>query len=643
MDSKCNYLERYLAKTVFTFIFTTLISATLLIPAFAAEITRPPSKPDSPGGLSISSTIGGYFFAGSEQRNATTSYGVKVGYEKIEKSVAESLGIEGTLNYFSTGSKSGTGNDTGYLYRLDATYPFPINKKWLPFIAVGVGGIIIDTPVKSNSDFLLNYGAGVKYFFENYLALRVDARQLVVYEGSDIRNNYEIGLGLSYYFGKERVKKPAPLPVPEKKKIVVLEDEPVKKEEIAKPAETDAADKAAESQPVEALVSLVVKNEIVKKFSVEFDSNSSKIKPYYFEQLNEIRDILKRSDDVVALIEGHTDVKGNLAANIALSEQRAQSVRSSLIKSGVNPKQLSITAHGPAQPIADNATIDGRQKNRRVDIQVEKINPAVVIKGEQELQNMADRIENARLAAEIFAKSRIKAAIVLQEVSGSLPVDSNQSLSFEMVNQGESTEEYLVTITAPKEFDAFLARTNSPDEKVTTLRLAPGETFKGSVLFRIPAGMVDGHRATISVKAVSPKFSDVFFQKESLVVCSAPLVRVVAKLSKQQVTPGEKLLYRLSLLNAGSLPARNLTVKLQLPPQVDVTGTPDVPFTLEASGIIIFKVDVLDSGKRTEITVDMKVREDSTIGKELLWNVEVVDGDLRRAKSTERASVVPSK
>jgi uncharacterized repeat protein (TIGR01451 family) len=336
-------------------------------------------------------------------------------------------------------------------------------------------------------------------------------------------------------------------------------------------------------------------------------------------------------------------VTGNLAANMALSEQRALSVRSNLINSGVNPKQLSITAHGPAQPIADNATIDGRKKNRRVDIQVEKIHPAVKIKAEQELQNAADRIENARLAAEIFAKSRIKAAIVLQEVSGSLPVDSNQGLSFEMVNQGENTEEYLVTITAPKEFDAFLTRLNRPDEKVTTLRLAPGETFKGSVLFRIPAGMVDGHRATVSVKAVSPKYSDVFFQKESLVVCSAPLVRVVAKLSKQQVAPGENLLYRLSILNAGSLPARNLTVKLQLPPQVDVIGIPDVPFTRDAAGMIIFTVDALDSGKRTEIIVDTKVREDNAIGGKLLWNVEVIDGDLRRAKSTDRASVVPSK
>ena len=640
-----------MARTVFALIVTILISASFQFPVFAAEITKAPPKSDSLGGLSVSTTTGGYLFAGSEQQNTTTVYGLKIGYEQIEKSVASSIGVEGTLNYFKIGSKTGGSNDSGYLYRLDATYPFPIGKKWLPFIAVGGGGIVIDTPAKTNSNFLINYGLGVKYFFENYLALRADARQLVVYEGSDIRNNYEFGVGLSYYFGKVRTKKspPPPAPVTEKKKIVVLEDEPTKKEEVAKPAGADAADKTAavgQAVPVTTGISEnpVVKNEAVKKVSIEFDKNSSLIKPEFIKQLKEIANILKDGDDVAARIEGHSDGAGKLAANVALSEQRAHSVRNSLIKEGVNPKQLSITAHGPAKPIADNATLDGKQKNRRVDIQVEKTDPAVKLKSEQERQNEVDRIENARLAAEIFAKSGIKVAISLQEVNGALPVDSDQNFSFGMVNQGLNTEEYLLTITAPKEFDVFLAKANIPDEKVTLLRLAPGETFKGNVRFRIPAGMVDGQKVTVTVRAESTKYRDVFFQKESSVACSAPLMRIAAKLSRQEVAPGEKLIYRLTLLNAGSLPARNLTVKLQLPPQVSVVGTPEVPFTLETAGMVVFKVDTIENGATAEIAIDMKLRDESAFGQELLWNVEVVDGTLqRRAKSTERAVVVHPK
>jgi len=647
---KFRRLEMYLAKTFFALITTICISAMLTFPAFAAEIARPQSKSDSPGGLSVSPTIGGYFFAGSEQRSVAPLYGIKIGYEKIEKSGADSLGVEGTLNYFSSAVKGGAGTDKGCLYRLDATYPFSAGKKWLPFLAVGVGGIVTDTPAQTNSNFLFNYGAGVKYFIENYLAVRLDARQLVVYEGSEFRNNYEIGFGLSYYFGKERVQKRTPLPVPEKKKIVVLEDVPVKPEEAVKSAVNDGADKteAAASQAaapsVEMPVTPVVKSDVITKLSIEFDKSSSSVKPEYFKQLEEVKALLKGSGELVAYIDGHSDAGGKLAANVTLSEQRAQNVRSLLIKAGASPKQLTATAHGPAMPIADNATLDGRQKNRRVTIRVEKRDPALKIAAAQALQDEADRIENARLAAQIFAKSRIKAAVALQETGGAVPVDSNNSLSFEMINQGMDTEEYTVTLAAPKEFDAILTRANRTDEKITTLRLAPGETFKGKVLFRIPSGMVDGQRTSVAVRAVSTKYSDVFFEKESLVICAAPLIRVVAKLSKQEVAPGETVLYQLSLHNAGSLAARNVTVKLQLPPQVDPVGTPEVPFSKEASGLLVFTLDKIESDKRAEITVAVKVREESAAGQELLWNVEVIDGTLqKRTKSTERASVVRAK
>ena len=640
-----------MAKTVFALIFIILISAILQIPALAAEITKPSFKADPSGGFSVSSTVGGYFFAGSEQRNVTPLYGVKVGYENIERSFVESLGIEGTLNKFSSRPKNGVNNDTGYLFRLDAIYPFPINKKWMPFFAIGAGGIMIDSSTHTTRNYLLNYGVGVKYFIENYLAVRADVRHLGVYENVNMRNNFELSAGLSYYFGKERTKKvPTPLE-PKKKEKVATENTLPKFEEIVKPTEADATDKAvavAANQTAlavaEASTDQIVKDEVLKEATIEFDINSSSIEQGYFTLLKEIAEILKSSEDVKVHIDGHTDGTGILAVNMALSEQRALSVQGGLISSGVNPKQLSISAYGPAKPIADNTTVDGRQKNRRAEIQVIKIDPAAFLKAQQELQNESDRIENARLEAEILAKSGIKAAMTLQEVSGALPVNSDNSLSFEMVNQGLNTDEYLVTITAPAELGAFLARANSPGEKVTLLRLAPGEKFKGNVLFRIPTGMVDGQKSTVSVKAVSTQYGDVFYQKEITIVCSAPLVQVVAKLSRQEVAPGEKLRYQLTILNAGSLSARNLTIKLQIPPQVELAADPDVPFIQEAPGMLTFKVDTIDSGKRAEIHVDLKLREDSTIGQELTWNVEVIEGKLqRRVKSTERGSVVRSK
>src|SRR6185369_15994250 len=188
----------YLAKTVFALIFTLILSASIPPPVFAA-VTRglrgPKAKTIASGGLSLSSTIDEYIFAGSEQREATQSYGLKVGYDILGESFANNIGIEGSLNYFSTRSKTDASGATGYLFRLDAIYPLILGEKWMPFLAVGGGRIVIDSVSNADRSPLFNYGAGLKYFLEEYLAVRVDARQIVVYDNATTRNNYEVGIG----------------------------------------------------------------------------------------------------------------------------------------------------------------------------------------------------------------------------------------------------------------------------------------------------------------------------------------------------------------------------------------------------------------------------------------------------------------
>jgi len=208
------------AKTILTLIFTLILSASILSPVFAAVKPRSKTPPVTLGGFSLTPTIGGYFFAGSEQRDATPLYGLKIGYDNIAKSIADSLGIEGTLNYFTTTSKTDGSDVSGYLLRLDAIYPFILGGKWMPFLAVGGGGIIIDSSSHADTSPLFNYGAGLKYFIEDYLAVRVDARHLLVYNNAATRNNFDVGIGVSYYFGKESKKKPLPPPAtkPEEKK-----------------------------------------------------------------------------------------------------------------------------------------------------------------------------------------------------------------------------------------------------------------------------------------------------------------------------------------------------------------------------------------------------------------------------------------
>jgi outer membrane protein OmpA-like peptidoglycan-associated protein len=67
------------------------------------------------------------------------------------------------------------------------------------------------------------------------------------------------------------------------------------------------------------------------------------------------------------VIHGHTDNRGAIDANLALSNQRAEAVRAALVARGVPADRLATQAHGDARPVASNATEEGRFRNRRIE------------------------------------------------------------------------------------------------------------------------------------------------------------------------------------------------------------------------------------------------------------------------------------
>ena len=70
------------------------------------------------------------------------------------------------------------------------------------------------------------------------------------------------------------------------------------------------------------------------------------------------------------LIEGHTAAVGRPAGEQQLSEERAQSVISEMVKRGLKAEQFMFKGYGGTQPIADNSTNEGRAANRRVEITI---------------------------------------------------------------------------------------------------------------------------------------------------------------------------------------------------------------------------------------------------------------------------------
>jgi OOP family OmpA-OmpF porin len=102
------------------------------------------------------------------------------------------------------------------------------------------------------------------------------------------------------------------------------------------------------------------------KLQVEFANGKSVLDSRFDGEIKALADFMAKYPNTNAEIAGHTDNVGKVASNNALSQKRADAVKTALIKAGVDKTRLSSKGYGSKQPIADNGTVEGRQSNRRV-------------------------------------------------------------------------------------------------------------------------------------------------------------------------------------------------------------------------------------------------------------------------------------
>ena len=101
-----------------------------------------------------------------------------------------------------------------------------------------------------------------------------------------------------------------------------------------------------------------------------FDVGRSDIRPQAVSTLSEIGRTLKKYNQTLVDVLGHTDSTGSEAVNRTLSERRAQAVAAQLRSRGVAAARIATRGYGASEPIADNSTEVGRATNRRVEIKV---------------------------------------------------------------------------------------------------------------------------------------------------------------------------------------------------------------------------------------------------------------------------------
>jgi outer membrane protein OmpA-like peptidoglycan-associated protein len=104
--------------------------------------------------------------------------------------------------------------------------------------------------------------------------------------------------------------------------------------------------------------------------NLEFETGKDLIKASSYRSLDELAELLKRKPDYKLKISGHTDNVGRPESNLLLSEKRARAVEKYLSNKGVDAARLKVLWFGQAKPAYPNDTTEGRQRNRRVEMEV---------------------------------------------------------------------------------------------------------------------------------------------------------------------------------------------------------------------------------------------------------------------------------
>ncbi len=167
----------------------------LLAVMLLLSLSIPAAAQIRPGAFSVSPFVGGFLFEGDQDLKHEPVYGLRVG-----RDFTNHWGAELVFDYVSTKHKASDSNTNVYNYRLEGLYHFMPDRKLVPFLALGIGGMSINyIGSKDNATrFVADYGAGLKYFVTDWLALRGDVRHILAF--GSVYNNLEYTLGLTFYF-----------------------------------------------------------------------------------------------------------------------------------------------------------------------------------------------------------------------------------------------------------------------------------------------------------------------------------------------------------------------------------------------------------------------------------------------------------
>jgi outer membrane protein OmpA-like peptidoglycan-associated protein len=140
-------------------------------------------------------------------------------------------------------------------------------------------------------------------------------------------------------------------------------------------ARAEARNTQLEKQLAQLQAQQTSRGYVVTIGDVLFATGSAELMAGALDRLDTLSEVLRQNPSATLEIEGHTDATGSSVTNVRLSEQRAQAVQRELLRAGVDSRRIVARGLGAAQPVASNATAEGRQQNRRVEVVVNDRGP----------------------------------------------------------------------------------------------------------------------------------------------------------------------------------------------------------------------------------------------------------------------------
>ncbi len=390
-----------------------MLNKLLILAAFLGVLCAPAWAGITPNSFTLSPMVGGQIFDADQPLKDAMMASIGLGYNLSKIAALEAVYTQADANG-DTAAASGSKVRT---YRLDALYHFMPEQNLVPYFGVGFGGIHSNPKSgKSSHHFMANYGFGIKYFLDQWVALRADVRHLLDFPEPE--NNLLYSAGLLIQFGTPEAA-PEPVATPPAGEPTPLDSDgdginddmdrcpgtpagaPVNS--IGCPIDTDGDGIAdyldqcpdtprgapvdtsgcpldsdgdgvfdyRDSCPATAAGVSVDENGCPSKLTlrINFRPDSNLIGEQYLGEIAKAAKCINQFPGNLVYIDGHTDSQGSADYNQKLSERRATAVVKSLVDQfDIAASRLTARGFGESQPIADNTTNEGRAENRRVEV-----------------------------------------------------------------------------------------------------------------------------------------------------------------------------------------------------------------------------------------------------------------------------------